>query len=198
MSNREATIRRTTNETDFEVVLKLDGDGDGEGTIATGVGLLDHLLTQFAVHGLFCLEVRATGDREVDDHHTVEDVGRALGEAISASIGERSRIGRYGTATIPMDEALALVAVDLSGRSGCWVDAPISGAIGTLDAELVEEFFVAFARGGRLTLHARILAGTNRHHMAEALFKAFGRALDEAIAIDPRRSDVPSSKGTLT
>jgi len=195
MSNRAATIRRTTNETDIELTVKLDGNGDG--TIATGVGFLDHLLAQFAVHGLFCLDVHAAGDRYVDDHHTVEDVGLALGEALSAAVGERAGIGRYGTATIPMDESLALVAIDLSGRSGSWVDAPLSGTIGAFDAELIEEFFVAVSRGGRMTVHARILAGRNRHHMAEALFKSFGRAMDRATALDPRRAGVPSSKGCL-
>jgi len=195
MSDREATVRRTTSETDVELTLKLDGVG--EGTIATGVGFLDHLLTQFAVHGLFRLDVRAAGDRHIDDHHTVEDVGLALGEAISSAVGDRAGIGRYGAATIPMDESLALVAVDLSGRSGCWVDAPLTGTIGAFDAELIEEYFVGVSRGGRMTVHARILAGTNRHHMAEALFKAFGRAMDRATTLDPRRAGVSSSKGFL-
>jgi imidazoleglycerol-phosphate dehydratase len=195
MSAREATIRRTTTETDIEATLRLDGNGSG--TIATGVGFLDHLLTQFTVHGLFELRVCAKGDRQVDDHHTVEDVGLTLGEAIATAIDNRAGIARYGSATIPMDESLALVAIDLSGRSGCWVTAPFTGTIGAFDAELIEEFLIGVSRGGRLTLHARIFAGTNRHHMAEALFKALGRAMAQATALDPRRAGVPSSKGSL-
>jgi imidazoleglycerol-phosphate dehydratase len=196
MSDREATISRRTNETDISLGLRLDGAG--QLSVRTGIGFLDHMLTLFAVQGLFDLDLRVEGDREVDEHHTVEDVGIALGDAVSEALGARSGIRRYGTFTVPMDESLALVALDLSGRSGCWVEAPLTGKIGTFDAELIEEFFVGFSRGGRLTLHARILAGTNRHHMAEALFKAFGRALAEAIAIDPRRDGVPSSKGSLS
>ncbi len=195
MSDREAAISRRTNETDISLGLRLDGTG--QPSVRTGIGFLDHMLTLFAVHGLFDLDLRVEGDREVDDHHTVEDVGIALGEAVSEALGERSGIRRYGAFTVPMDESLALVALDLSGRGGCWVETPFAGKIGAFDAELIEEFFVGFSRGGRLTLHARILAGKNRHHMAEALFKAFGRALDEAIAIDPRRDGVPSSKGSL-
>jgi len=195
MSNREATIRKTTSETDVRLLLKLDGTGNG--TIETGIGFLDHMLRQVVVQGLFDLDLRADGDRQVDDHHTVEDVGLALGEAVSDAIGERRGIRRYGTFVAPMDESLALVSIDLSGRSGCWVDAALTGPIGTFDADLVEEFLVGVARGARLTLHARILAGRNRHHMAEALFKALGRALDEATTLDPRRTGVPSSKGSL-
>jgi len=196
MSDREAAISRRTTETDISLGLRLDGTG--QPSVRTGIGFLDHMLTLFAVQGLFDLDLRVEGDREVDDHHTVEDVGIALGEAVSEALGERRGIRRYGTFTVPMDESLALVALDLSGRSGCWVEAPLTGKIGTFDAELIEEFFVGFSRGGRLTLHARILAGKNQHHMAEALFKAFGRALDEATAIDPRRDGVPSSKGSLS
>lgn len=196
MNDREAAISRKTNETDTSLSLRLDGTG--RASVRTGIGFLDHMLTLFAVQGLFDLDLRVEGDREVDDHHTVEDVGIALGEAVSEALGERRGILRYGTLTVPMDESLALISLDLSGRSGCWVEAPLAGKIGTFDAELIEEFFVGFSRGGRLTLHARILAGKNRHHMAEALFKAFGRALDEATAIDPRRDDVPSSKGSLS
>ena len=196
MSDREATISRKTTETDITLSLRLDGAG--RPSVRTGVRFLDHMLAVFAVQGLFDLDVQVDGDREVDDHHTVEDVGITLGEGVSEALGARVGIRRYGTFTLPMDESLALVALDLSGRSGCWVEAPLTGRIGTFDAELIEEFFVGFSRGGRLTLHARILAGTNRHHMAEALFKAFGRALDEATAIDSHRNGVPSSKGTLS
>ena len=196
MSDREATIRRTTSETDVSLSLKLDGVG--RCSVETGIGFLDHMLTQVAVQGLFDLDILAKGDRQVDDHHTVEDVGIVFGEAVSEAIGSRDGIRRYGSFVAPMDESLALVSADISGRCGCWVDAPLTGVIGEFDADLVEEFFVGFSRGGRLTLHARILAGTSKHHMAEALFKAFGRALDEATAIDPRRAGMPSSKGTLS
>ncbi len=195
MSDRQAARRRWTNETDVRVQLKLDGKGRCD--IEAGIGFFDHMLTQFAVQGLFDLHVRVDGDRQVDDHHAVEDVGIVLGEVVSEAIGERARIARYGSSIIPMDEALALAAIDLSGRAACWLEAELSGKIGSFDAELVEEFFTGFSRGGALTLHARILAGRNRHHMAEALFKALGRALDAATQIDPRREDVPSSKGTL-
>jgi imidazoleglycerol-phosphate dehydratase len=195
MKDREATLSRKTNETEVRVRLNLDGKG--ESRVTTGIGFLDHMLTSFAVHGLFNLEVQAKGDRHVDDHHTVEDVGIVLGEAIGKALGERHGIRRYGTAILPMDETLGLVSLDLSGRSACQFDAPVAGKIGAFDAELIEEFFVAVSRGGDLTLHAKILAGRNQHHAAEALFKAFGRALDEATLIDPRIEGVPSSKGKL-
>lgn len=195
MNDRDAAVRRETSETDVSVDLMLDGTGTH--SIETGIGFLDHMLAQVAVQGLFDLNVRSVGDRHVDDHHTVEDVGLAFGQAVHDATGARTGIRRYGTSIVPMDESLALISIDLSGRSGCWVEAPLTGRIGMFDAELVEEFFVGFARGGRLTLHARILAGMNRHHMAEALFKAFGRALDEATGLDARRDSVASSKGTL-
>lgn len=195
MNDREAKLSRKTNETEVRVRLNLDGRG--ESRITTGIGFLDHMLALFAVHGLFDLEVQANGDHHVDDHHTVEDVGIVLGEAIGKALGERVGIRRYAASIIPMDESLAMVALDLSGRSACQFDAPLAGKIGAFDAELIEEFFVAVSRGGDLTLHAKILVGGNRHHMAEALFKAFGRALDEATRIDPRVGGVPSSKGKL-
>jgi len=195
MSDREAKLSRKTNET--QVRMRLNLDGKGESRITTGIGFLDHMLTSFAVHGLFDLELEASGDRNVDDHHTVEDVGIVLGQAIGKALKERLGIRRYATSILPMDESLAMVALDLSGRSACWFDAPLAGKIGAFDAELIEEFFVAVSRGGDLTLHVKILAGGNRHHMAEALFKAFGRALDEATRIDPRVGGVPSSKGKL-
>ncbi len=195
MSDREAQLSRKTTETEVRVRLNLDGRG--ESAINTGIGFLDHMLALFAVHGLFNLEVQANGDRHVDDHHTVEDVGIVLGEAIGKALGERRGIRRYATTILPMDETLGMVSLDLSGRSACQFDAPLAGKIGAFDAELIEEFFVAVSRGGGLALHAKILAGGNQHHMAEALFKAFGRALDEATRIDPRVGGVPSSKGKL-
>ena len=195
MSDREAQLSRKTSETEVRVRLDLDGKGDSR--ITTGLGFLDHMLTSFAVHGLFDLELEAKGDRNVDDHHTVEDVGIVLGEAIGKALGERRGIRRYATSILPMDETLGMVSLDLSGRSACQFDAPLAGKIGAFDAELIREFFVAVSRGGDLTLHAKILAGGNQHHAAEALFKAFGRALDEATRIDPRVGGVPSSKGKL-
>jgi len=195
MNDREAKLSRKTIET--EVGVRLTLDGKGEYKVNTGVGFLDHMLALFAVHGLFNLEVQAKGDRHVDDHHTVEDVGIVLGEAIGKALGERRGIRRYATSILPMDETLGLVSLDLSGRSTCQFDAPLTGKIGTFDAELIEDFFVAVSRGAAVTLHAKIFAGRNRHHAAEALFKAFGRALDEATQIDPRIEGVPSSKGKL-
>ncbi len=195
MNNREAKLSRKTTETEVRVRLNLDGKG--ESIINTGVGFLDHMLASFAVHGLFTLEVQANGDRHVDDHHTVEDVGIVLGEAIGKALGERCGIRRYGTSILPMDETLGMVSLDLSGRSACQFDAPLTGKIGTFDAELLEDFFIAVSRGGAFTLHAKIFTGRNQHHTAEALFKAFGRALDEATQIDPRIEGVPSSKGKL-
>ena len=195
MNNREAKAHRKTSETEVRVRLNLDGKGESK--INTGVGFLDHMLASFAVHGLFDLEVEARGDRHVDDHHTVEDVGIVLGEAIDKALGERCGIRRYATTILPMDETLGLVSLDLSGRSACQFDAPLTGKIGTFDAELIEEFFNGVARGGSLTLHAKVLYGKNQHHMVEALFKAFGKALDEATQIDPRMKGVPSSKRKL-
>jgi len=195
MNDREATLSRKTSETDIRIRLALDGRG--ECRVNTGIGFLDHMLALFAVHGLFDLEVQAEGDRHVDDHHTVEDVGIVLGEAIGTALGAKRGIRRYGTAILPMDETLAMVCLDLSGRSACQFDAPLTGRIGAFDAELIEECFVAVSRGGAFTLHVKILAGKNQHHIAEALFKAFGRALDEATQIDPRMEGVPSSKGRL-
>lgn len=195
MNVREAKLSRKTSETEVRVRLALDGKG--ESAINTGVGFLDHMLALFALHGLFNLEVQAKGDRHVDDHHTVEDVGIVLGEAIGKALGERRGIRRYGMSLLPMDETLGLVCLDLAGRSVCQFEAPLAGKIGTFDAELIEEFLIATSRGGAFTLHAKVLYGRNQHHMAEALFKAFGRALDEAVQLDPRMEGVPSSKGRL-
>jgi imidazoleglycerol-phosphate dehydratase len=195
MNARKAEVSRKTSETEVRVRLSLDGKG--ESVINTRIGFLDHMLASFAVHGRFNLEVQAKGDLHVDNHHTVEDVGIVLGKAIGKALEERHGIRRYGTSILPMDETLGMVSLDLSDRSLCQFDTPLTGKIGTFDAELIEEFFIAISRGGAFTLHAKILAGRNQHHMAEALFKAFGRALDAATQIDPKIEGAPSSKGTL-
>lgn len=194
---RDAEIRRKTAET--EISLRLGLDGTGGGTIDTGVGFLNHMLTLFARHGRFDLSVVCRGDTDVDDHHSVEDIGIALGEAFAAALGEKRGIRRYGSLMLPMDETLMLCAVDLSGR-GCLrmrVDFPTQ-KIGTFDTELVEEFFLGFVRRSGVTLHFQKLDGTNSHHIAEAMFKAFGRALGEAVSLDGRIGDeIPSTKGVL-
>ena len=194
---RSAEIRRRTAETDITLTLCLDGTGKGE--VNTGVGFLDHMLTLFAAHGRFDLSVICRGDTGVDDHHSVEDIGIALGEAVAKALGEKRGIARYGSMLLPMDEALVLVSIDLSGRACLRFSAQIpSQKIGTLDTELVEEFFTAFARSAGATLHIRQLDGVNSHHIVEAMFKAFGRALSAAVASDPRLGDaIPSTKGVL-
>lgn len=194
---RNAEIIRTTAETDIRLSLALDGTGAGR--VETGVGFLDHMLTLFARHGRFDLNVSCRGDTQVDDHHSVEDVGIALGDAFAQAIGEKRGVRRYAGMLLPMDEALVLCAVDLSGRSCLRMQASFpSQKIGTFDTELVEEFFAAFVRRAGVTLHLRQLDGTNSHHIAEAMFKAFGRALSEAAAIDPRLGgEIPSTKGML-
>ena len=193
---RQAEVTRKTKETDITVRLNLDGDGQHE--IATGVPFFDHMLAQVAVHGLLDLSIVVQGDLAVDDHHTVEDVGIVLGQALRQALSCSEGLARYGAATIPMDEALALVAVDLSGRGFLAYDVPFpQPTIGRFDAQLVEEFLRALATHAHLTLHARLLAGRNAHHIAEAVFKALGRALRQAVALDPRRSGAPSSKGVL-
>lgn len=194
---RSAQIERKTAETDVRLMLSLDGTGRTQ--IDTGVGFLDHMLTLFAAHGRFDLTVRCAGDTQVDDHHSVEDVGIALGDAVAQALGEKRGIRRYGSMLLPMDEALVLCAVDLSGRSCLRMQAAFpSQKIGTFDTELVEEFFTAFARRAGATLHLRQLDGTNSHHIAEAVFKAFGRALSEAVSLDARLAgEIPSTKGAL-
>jgi imidazoleglycerol-phosphate dehydratase len=196
-SPRTATIARKTNETDIRLALNLDGTG--QRSIATGVGFLDHLLSHVAVHGLFDLEVQAAGDLEIDVHHTVEDVAIVLGQAFDQALGERKGIVRMGHAYVPMDEALALVAVDLGGRPYAVVRAEWHApTIGQLPVSLVPHFLESLAVGARMNLHARVLEGRDDHHQAEALFKALGRALDMATQIDERRAGVtPSTKGTL-
>jgi imidazoleglycerol-phosphate dehydratase len=194
--SRSATIDRKTAETDVQVSLTLTEDGTG--TRQTGVGFLDHMLDLFARHGRLALDVTATGDLQTGAHHTVEDVGICIGQALDRALGDRTGIARYGQATVPMDEARASAAVDLSGRGLCAFEAALPpGAIGNFDHELTEEFFRALAMNARLTLHLTLEAGTNVHHMIEALFKAAARALRSATALDPTERGVPSTKGTL-
>ena len=193
---RRATVARRTAETDIRVDLDLDGQGQHR--IATGIPFLDHMLSQVARHGLFDLTVKAAGDLEVDDHHTAEDVGISLGEAFLQALGDKRGIHRYGEATVPMDEAAARVVIDLSGRPYLvFQAAPLRGRIGTFAAELVKEFFKGFATHVKANVHVTLLYGENKHHMAEAIFKATARALDAATAIDPRVTGVPSTKGRL-
>ena len=193
---RRAEVSRKTKETEIE--LKIDLDGSGVSEISTGVGFFDHMLTHIARHGLFDLEVSATGDLEVDAHHTVEDIGICLGKAFSQALGDAAGITRFGHAVAPMDEALAETAVDISGRPFLAFDAQLTGKVGEFDAELVEEFFRAFAVNSKITLHIGLRYGSNAHHCIEGIFKAFARALSGAVRIDPRVAGVPSTKGTLT
>ncbi len=194
---RTAAITRKTNETDISIDLNLDGSG--KHSIATGIGFLDHMLTHLAVHGLFDLTVKATGDLEVDPHHTVEDVALGLGTAFDQALGDRKGIVRMGSVYVPMDETLAFAAVDLSGRPYAVVDAAWSApTVGNIPASLFPHFLESFAVTARCTLHARVLYGRDDHHKAEALFKALARALDAATQLDPRRAGkVPSTKGSL-
>ena len=193
--NRTATVARNTREVEIE--LRLNLDGQGETKIDTGIAFLDHMLHLLAWHSRFDLTIAARGDREVDDHHTVEDIGIALGEAFDSALSDAKGIRRYGSILLPMDESLAQVAIDASGRGLAVLPTPLDGRIGTFDAQLIDEFFIAFARAGRLTLHASLLAGTNRHHMAEALFKGVGCALAEVVKRDGACGDIPSTKGVL-
>jgi imidazoleglycerol-phosphate dehydratase len=193
---RTASKQRKTKETEVALELSLDG---GEVSAATGVGFLDHMLDLLGRHGRLGLDVKATGDLETGAHHTTEDVGIVLGQAIDEALGDRAGIRRYGAATIPMDEALAACAIDVSGRPLCVFEADLPPtSIAGFDSELAEEFFRAVANSAKLTLHVRVLAGTNVHHMIEAAFKAFARALRDAVEVDPGESGVPSTKGTLT
>ncbi len=193
---RKAQVSRATRETDVVVEIFLDGDGRAD--VSTGVPFLDHMLDAFGRHGLFDLTVRARGDTEVDDHHTVEDVGIVLGCALRRSLGDLEGIVRYGSAIVPMDEALVLCAVDVSGRGQAHCDLRIpTERIGTFDTQLVKEFLIALAANAGVTLHVRQLAGENSHHIAEAAFKALARALMAATRIDPRVTGVPSTKGSL-
>jgi imidazoleglycerol-phosphate dehydratase len=194
---RTAKIDRRTAETDVRLTLGLEGAGDG--TRETGIGFLDHMLDLLARHGRIDLDVAVSGDLQTGAHHTAEDTAIALGQALDAALGEREGIVRYGWAIIPMDEARASCAIDISGRPFTLFEAELPpGATGGFEHELTEEFFRAFANAAKLTLHVRVETGTNAHHMIEAAFKAFARALRAAAAIDPTETGVPSTKGTLT
>lgn len=194
---RTAEIARKTAETDITLSLCLEGTGRGD--IQTGCGFLDHMLTLFARHGRFDLKVRCQGDTNVDDHHTVEDVGICLGDAFAQALGELRGVNRYASTILPMDEALILTAVDLSGRALMCYDLNIpTQKVGAFDTELTEEFFMAFVRRAGLTLHVRQLAGRNSHHIIEGAFKSLGRSLRQAVAIDPEfAQEIPSTKEVL-
>ena len=193
---RSATVTRKTGETDITVTLDLDGTGVCD--ISTGVGFFDHMLSALGRHSLCDLTVHATGDTWVDDHHTVEDVGIVLGQALAQALGDKSGITRFSDVTVPMDEALVLAAIDVSGRGELYWDVPIAAQkVGTFDTELGHEFFQVFARDAGITLHVREIAGENAHHILECAFKAVARAIRGAVEIDPRVQGVPSTKGSL-
>lgn len=193
---RKSVIERRTKETDIFVSLNLDGTGNAD--IHTGIGFFDHMLDGFARHGFFDIKVKVSGDLEVDGHHTVEDTGIVLGQAIKESLGDKSGIRRYGSFILPMDDALALCAVDLCGRPYFSYECEFpSERIGELDTELIREFFYAVSYSAGMNLHIKMLSGLNGHHMAEAMFKAFSKALDEAVSKDGRIEDVLSTKGSL-
>ena len=194
---RTATIERNTNETKIKLALNVDGQGKAD--VATGIGFLDHMLVLLAGHGLFDLTVHADGDLHIDDHHTAEDVFICLGKALDEALGDRRGIVRTAHSYVPMDEALARVVVDLGGRAASVFEADfVTPRVGTLGTDLIFHLFETLAINGRLNLHAHILYGRNDHHKVEALFKALARALDNATRLDPRRQDVPSTKGTLS
>ncbi len=194
--SRTAAIQRKTNETDIQLSLNLDGSGAA--VVNTGVGFLDHMLDLLARHGIFDLEVSATGDLHIDQHHTVEDVGICLGQALKQAVGDKAGIRRYGHFTLPMEEALVTTAIDLSGRFFLVYDVAMTGSkIGEFDVELVEEFWQAFASNALCNLHIQLHHGRNRHHVVEAMFKSVARSLRAAVEIDPRQTGVPSTKGTL-
>ena len=196
MSKRTAIVERRTKETDIKLRFTIDGTGRSE--VSTGLGFLDHMLVLFAKHGLFDLELEAKGDLHVDEHHTVEDVGLALGQALREALGDKAGLVRYGWCLLPMDDALARIALDCSGRPYLAYDAPEdAGPIGNFPFQLLEEFLRAFSVQGGLNLHVALLDGRDSHHMAEAVFKGLARALDQATTIDPRVTGVPSTKGQL-
>ena len=193
---RISQVKRKTTETD--VTLKINLDGSGKYSIKTPVPFLTHMLELFSKHGLFDLEIIASGDIEIDFHHTVEDIGICLGEAFNKALGKKEKIKRYGEAKVPMDEALAQITLDISGRPHLTCNIPqIEDKVGQFDTELVEEFFQAFVNNSGMTLHINLISGKNSHHIIEAVFKAFARALDAATLLDPRVSGIPSTKGAL-
>lgn len=194
--NRIGSVTRKTNETDIEMVLNIDGSGRQQ--IETGVGFFDHMLSGFARHGFFDLKLKVKGDLDVDCHHTIEDTGIVLGTAIREALGDKKGIRRFGSMILPMDETLVLCAVDLSGRPYFMMDAEFTvDRVGDMDTEMVREFFYAVSYAAGINLHLNVLSGQNNHHIIEALFKAFGKALDEAVSYDPRIGDVLSTKGSL-
>lgn len=194
--NRTATILRKTSETDIALTINIDGSGQSD--IQTGIGFFDHMLRSFAKHGFFDLSVQVKGDLEVDCHHTIEDTGIVMGEAIKKAIGDKKGIRRYGSFALPMDETLVLTALDLSGRPYLCFDADFTvDRVGGFDTEMVKEFFYAVSYSCGMNLHIRQLAGKNNHHIIEAVYKSFAKALDEATGYDPRIQDVLSTKGTL-
>ena len=196
MEERIAAVSRSTKETDITVQLNLDGRGQYE--VSTGIGFFDHMLEGFARHGLFDLKVTCKGDLQVDSHHTIEDVGIVLGEAIRQALGEKKAIRRYGSILLPMDEALVLCALDLSGRPWlCFEEEYTVPKIGDLDTEMIHDFFYAVTYSAGMNLHLKQISGSNNHHICEAMFKAFAKALDEATGYDVRITDVLSTKGTL-
>ncbi len=193
---REAAINRTTKETDIS--LKFSVDGSGNSKIDTGIGFFDHMLESFARHGFFDLDVQVTGDLAVDGHHTIEDTGIVLGSAIKKALGDKKGIRRYGSCMLPMDETLALCAIDLSGRPYLVFDAEFTtDRVGYMETEMVKEFFYAVSYRAKMNLHLKVLSGSNNHHIIEGMFKAFARALDEATGIDPRITGILSTKGSL-
>ena len=195
---RQARVKRKTKETDISLTVSLDGEGKAD--IRTGIGFFDHMLEQVARHGLIDITVKATGDLDVDQHHTVEDVGIALGKAISQALGDMKGVTRYADVHLPMDETLTRCALDISGRPFLvWKVAFTRARVGNFDTELVREFFQALAQNARITLHVETLYGRNNHHIAESCFKAFARALRAAVAVDPRQQNrIPSTKGRLS
>ena len=193
---RNVLVQRNTKET--KITMSLNLDGTGKASLNTGIGFFDHMLDGFARHGLFDLNVKVRGDLEVDSHHTIEDTGIVLGQAIAQALGDKAGIKRYGYFVLPMDEVLALGAVDLSGRPYLNFQADFTvPVLGTMDTEMVREFFYAISYTAGMNLHMKVLSGTNSHHIIEALFKAFAKALDEAVTTDPRIHDILSTKGSL-
>lgn len=196
MSEREAKLTRKTKETDISVILQLDGTG--KSMVNTGIGFFNHMLEGFARHGLFDLEINCEGDLAVDCHHTIEDCGIVLGNAIKKAVGDKKGIRRFGSCILPMDETLVMCAIDMSGRPYLQFDAEFTtDRVGYMDTEMVKEFFYAISYSAGMNLHIKVLSPGNNHHMIEAMFKAFARALDDATVIDPRITDILSTKGSL-